>query len=687
MMSERGTMLSEQIGKRDLRFKLPMTCGDDVAALQAHLVKAGLLKPRHADGRFNLMTRRGLMRLERAHELPERGEVPQGRRSAILHFLRNLLRRKRPDDMAVVDGQISAPRRKPPSLISEKDLDEAQMQRIIVHWTAGTYQASELDRRHYHFMIQGDGQVIAGHHRPADNVTTGDRHYAAHTKGTNTGSIGVALCAMAGAQERPFRPGSHPFSQSQWHRMTQVVAQLCDHYQIPVTARTVLGHGEVQKNLHIRQNGKWDPLVLPFNPSLSKAEVGDKLRADVLAALTVSDEDELVQLDAVIQDVPLPGAAVTYDVREWIAVAPLVDQLSWTLLDPDAGGGVIISAGQSPVFIPSFRHKDPKSGAETLYLSAQELAEALDLGISLTNKNGTDLLVLSGMPGGSEVRHDDQRYRLVTVRRGDTLTRIALRVLGSKDRWREIRSHDGEPYDDETARHIAAGNQVQVPVSGAAGGGQSLPSAGAAAINLTDIEAAAKGIAEVVRHRANAERARQMVPPVLKACAEMGVSDPAHIAYMLATAEHEGNFGQHMTEIWKSPPSAAQRGYQGKYGNDQPGDGQKYRGRGFVQLTFKANYQRFGDALGIDLVDDPDRAAEPLIASKIMILGMTKLGYRSANLVLSRYGFGDDFQFEQARAIINNDVDKREQRYDHQTRGVATGRQAERYYEVLKAHL
>lgn len=52
-------------------------------------------------------------------------------------------------------------------------------------------------------------------------------------------------------------------------------------------------------------------------------------------------------------------------------------------------------------------------------------------------------------------------------------------------------------------------------------------------------------------------------------------------------------------------------------GNDQPGDGYKYRGRGFIQLTGKKNYAHYGKMLGIDLVGNPDLANDPYIAAKI----------------------------------------------------------------------
>lgn len=57
-------------------------------------------------------------------------------------------------------------------------------------------------------------------------------------------------------------------------------------------------------------------------------------------------------------------------------------------------------------------------------------------------------------------------------------------------------------------------------------------------------------------------------------------------------------------------------------GNSQPGDGYRFRGRGFIQLTGRDNYKSMSDKLldrSIDLVADPDRAAEPDIAARIAV--------------------------------------------------------------------
>jgi predicted chitinase len=54
-------------------------------------------------------------------------------------------------------------------------------------------------------------------------------------------------------------------------------------------------------------------------------------------------------------------------------------------------------------------------------------------------------------------------------------------------------------------------------------------------------------------------------------------------------------------------------------GNTEPGDGWKYHGRGFVQLTGRYNYERYGKALGLDLVNHPDLASEPANSAKISV--------------------------------------------------------------------
>lgn len=65
------------------------------------------------------------------------------------------------------------------------------------------------------------------------------------------------------------------------------------------------------------------------------------------------------------------------------------------------------------------------------------------------------------------------------------------------------------------------------------------------------------------------------------------------------------------------PEKLAELMYGGRMGNNEPGDGYLYRGRGYMQLTGKDQYRAAGEALNLDLVAHPDLAAQPENASRI----------------------------------------------------------------------
>jgi len=178
--------------------------------------------------------------------------------------------------------------------------------------------------------------------------------------------------------------------------------------------------------------------------------------------------------------------------------------------------------------------------------------------------------------------------------------------------------------------------------------------------------------------------AREATPRLVEACLGRGIADAAHLAYVLATAEHETGFGRQMTEIWRDTP--AQQRYEANGANERPGDGRRYLGRGYVQLTFRWNYRRFGRALGLDLEGAPERAAEPAVAAQVIAAGMGALGFCAPKWVLGAYGAGEAFDFDGARRIVNDDAALFARRYGAAT-GPAIGARARRYAPAVAAFL
>ena len=69
----------------------------------------------------------------------------------------------------------------------------------------------------------------------------------------------------------------------------------------------------------------------------------------------------------------------------------------------------------------------------------------------------------------------------------------------------------------------------------------------------------------------------------------------------------------------RQPQALAERVYGLRLGNTQPGDGWRYRGRGPIMVTGKANYAALSAVLGIDLVEHPDRLLEPQVGLRAAV--------------------------------------------------------------------
>jgi hypothetical protein len=115
-------------------------------------------------------------------------------------------------------------------------------------------------------------------------------------------------------------------------------------------------------------------------------------------------------------------------------------------------------------------------------------------------------------------------------------------------------------------------------------------------------------------------------------------------AYVLATTEWE-------TARTFKPLEEYGRGRGRSYGRPDPVTGKAYYGRGFVQLTWKSNYQKYARILGVDLVNKPELACTPNVALFILVHGM-KAGAFTGR-ALPQYVNSTKTDFVNARRVVN----------------------------------
>ena len=130
-------------------------------------------------------------------------------------------------------------------------------------------------------MVDVNGVVHRGIYPPEANLDVKNGKYAAHCGGGNTGSIGVALCGMAGF-ESAARVGSFPLARVQCEAAFSLCARLCEKYSIPVASSTVMTHYEFGlKNPKSSSAGKIDIIYLPPFPHVDATEVGQFIRSKI----------------------------------------------------------------------------------------------------------------------------------------------------------------------------------------------------------------------------------------------------------------------------------------------------------------------------------------------------------------------------------------------------------------------
>jgi putative chitinase len=115
-----------------------------------------------------------------------------------------------------------------------------------------------------------------------------------------------------------------------------------------------------------------------------------------------------------------------------------------------------------------------------------------------------------------------------------------------------------------------------------------------------------------------AEKRARYLPYLNRAMETYEINNRLRKAAFLAQIAHESGELRYLEEIWG--PTEAQSLYEPEselariLGNTEPGDGERFKGRGAIQITGRYNYAKYGDLLGVDLIANPTIATTPQIA-------------------------------------------------------------------------
>jgi len=218
-----------------------------------------------------------------------------------------------------------------------------------------------------------------------------------------------------------------------------------------------------------------------------------------------------------------------------------------------------------------------------------------------------------------------------SVRRGDTLSALARKyntsvsALAQANNIKNVnlirtgqRLTIPDGFDRPTGRPQTAPPGMQgssggrptssggaAPTGGAAPAGGPAPAGDGRGVSADQLRRIMPGLSQA--------KANEYLPHLNRAMQEAGINTPQRQEQFLAQLGHESGGLRYMEEI------ASGAAYEGRrdLGNTQPGDGRRFKGRGPIQLTGRANYEAAGRALGLDLVRNPEQAASPEVGFRV----------------------------------------------------------------------